>query len=109
MIKDLSDGRERYKVFHMERFVENSKKLSEVIHKVKLPPLTDKFIITNITCEKPKQKEKYCPKKITALQRKIDTAKGKADEFWDILKHNMTENNMFYDGDVVAKTQEVKN
>ena len=43
----LPDGTERYKVFHREQFVEKLKKLSKVIHKVKLPP-------TDITCEKPK-------------------------------------------------------
>ena len=38
----LPDGKTRYKDFRKERFVEKSKKLSEVIHKVKLPPLNDK-------------------------------------------------------------------
>ena len=54
----LSDGTERYNVFQRERFVEESKKMSEIIYKVKLPLLTNKFIITDITCEKPKQKKK---------------------------------------------------
>ena len=44
------------------------------MHKVKLPHLTNKFIITDITCEKPKQKK--CLKEIAALQRKTDIAKG---------------------------------
>ena len=56
------------------------KKISEVIRKVKLSPLTDKFIITDITCEKPKQKEKNCPKEIGASQRNIDIEKGKVGE-----------------------------
>ena len=99
----MSDGTERYKVFCREGFIEKLKKLSEVIHKVKLPPLTNKFIIADIICEKPKQKEKECPKEIAASQRKIDIAKGKGGKLRDILKYDMIESNMLYDGDVMAK------
>ena len=99
----LSVGTERYTVFHKERFVEKSKILSEVIHKVKLPPLTDKFIITDITHEKPKQKEKSSPKEIAASERKIDIAKAKGGELRDILKYDAMESNMLYDNDVTAK------
>ena len=57
-------------------FFEKSKKLSKLIHKVKLPPLTNKFIIAGITCEKPKQKLKNS----VASQRKIDITKEKGGE-----------------------------
>ena len=60
--------------------------MNEVRYKVKLPPLTDKFTITDITCEKPKQKEKNCPKETAASQRKIDIAKENGGEVRDILK-----------------------
>ena len=103
----VSDGTKRY-VFRRERFVEKSKKLSEVIHKVKLPLLTNKFIITDITCAKQKQKEKNCPKAIAASQMKIDTAKGKGGELRDILKYDVRESNMLYDGDVMAKHEKSK-
>ena len=104
----LSDGMETYKVFRRERFVEKSKKLSEVIYKVKLQPLTDKFTITDITCEKPKQKERNCTKEIAASWRKIDIKKGKGGEQRDILKHDVTESNVLYDGDVMAKREKSK-
>ena len=107
----LSDGTERYKVFHREQFVDKSKKLSEVMHKVKLPlpPLTDKFIIIDITCEKPKQKEQKCPKEIAVSQRKTDITKGKGWKLRDILKYDVMESNMLYDGDVMAKHEKSKN
>ena len=104
----LSEGTERHKFFHRERFAEKSEKLSEVIHKVKLPPLTNKFIITDITCEKSKQKEKYCPKETAASQRKIDNAKGKQGESRDILKYDVMESNMLYCIDVTAKHERSK-
>ena len=104
----LSDGTERYNVFHRDRFVEKSKKSSEVLHKVKLPLLTNKFIITDITCEKPKHKEKNCPKEITASQRKIDIAKGKGGQLQDILKYDVMGSNMLYDADVMAEHEKSK-
>ena len=54
---------------------------------MKLPPLTNKFIITDITSEKSKQKEKKCPKEIAASERKINIAKGEEGELRDILKY----------------------
>ena len=69
---------------------------------MKLPPLTDKFIITDIICENSKQKEKNCPKEIAASQRKIDIAKGKGGKLRDM------ESNMLYDGDVMAKHEKSK-
>ena len=97
-----------YKVFHREQFVEKSKTLSEVMHKVKLPPLTNKFIIIDITCEKLKQKEKNCLKEIAASQRKTNIAKGKGGELRDILKYDVVESNMLYDGDVIDKHEQSK-
>ena len=72
----LFNGTERYKVFQRKRFGKKSKKLSEAIHNVMLPPLTNKFSITDIICEKTKQK-KNCPKEIAASQRNIYTTKEK--------------------------------
>ena len=103
----LTDCTERQKVLHRERFVKNLEKLNEVLRRVTLTPLIDKFIITDITCEKPKQKEEYCLKKIVASQRKIDMKI--AAKFRDILKYDVMESNMLYNGDVTAKTREVKN
>ena len=99
----MFDSTERYNVFHIEQFLERSKKLSEVIYKVDLPPLANKFIIKDITCEKPKQKEENFPKKMTASQRKVDIAKGKGGELRDILKYDVMESNMPYDGGAMAK------
>ena len=73
----LSEGTERLKVFYRERFVEKSKKLSEVIHKVKLPPLSDKFIITDIICERAKQKEKTGQRKLLHHRGKSTLQKDK--------------------------------
>ena len=86
----LFDGTERYKVFHRKQFVEESKKLSEVIHKVKLPHLNNKFIITDITCEKLKQNK--CLKEIAASQKKIDMSKAR--ELREILKYDVMKSNM---------------
>ena len=98
----LSNGTEINKVFRRKPFVEQSKKLSEVIHKVKLAPLTNKFIITDMFCEKPKQKK--CLKEIAASQRKIDIAKG--DKLRGILTYDVMECNMLYDGDVMTKLEQ---
>ena len=84
-----------------------SRKTSEVIHKVKLPSLTDKFIITDITCEKSKQKEIYCPKVTAASLRKIDIAKGRG-QLQDILKSDVTVSDMLYDGNVMVKHEKSK-
>ena len=104
----LFDSTERYNAFHIEQFLERSKKSSEVIYKVNLPPLANKFIIKDTTCEKPKQKDKKFPKKMTASQRKVDIAKGKGAELRDILKYDVMESNMLYDGGVMAKHEKSK-
>ena len=92
---------------HRERFVKNLGKLNEDLHRVTLTPLIDKFIITEIICEKPKQKEEYCLEKTAASQRKTDMKI--AAKLRDILKYNVMESNILYNGDVAAKTREVKN
>ena len=104
----LSDDTEKDKVFHREQFIEKSKKVSKVIHKVKLPAVTDKFIITDITCKTSKKKEKNCPKEIAAFQRKIDIAKGKGGKLHNVLKYDVTESNMLYDDDIMTKHKKSK-
>ena len=41
--------------------------------------------------------------------RKIDIAKGKGGELRDILKYDVMESNMLYDGDVMSKYEKSKN
>ena len=67
--------------------LKSRKKMSQFIHKFKLPPLTNEIIITDIISKIPKQNENRKKKKeITASQRKIVIAKRKSkanlEVFW---------------------------
>ena len=65
-------------------------------------------MITDTTCENPKQKEKKRSKGNCCIQKKIDIAKGKEGELRDILKCDVSETNMLCDGDVMVKYEKSK-
>ena len=52
--------------------------------------------------------QKNYPKEIATSQRKIDIAKRKGGQLRDILMYDVTESNMLYDGDVMAKHEKSK-
>ena len=90
--------------------LKSRKKMSEFIHKFKLPPLTNEIIITDIICKIPKQNENRKKKKrndcITEENRHCK--KKKQGKFRGILKYDVTETNMLCDGDVMAKHKKSK-
>ena len=96
----MYDGQRRYSEFRNERFIEQTKKISDVIHKVKLPSLNaDKT-------SKPDVKTKIqdgCTLKDNAVaQRNIDIAKAKGEDLADISKYDICSTNMLFEGELMA-------
>ena len=105
MLNCFEDGIERYKLFRNERFVDKIKKLSHVIHKVKLPLLfhDDK---KNVIAAK--QHEANDAKENAVFQRQFDIAKAKGENIEDILKYDLADSNMLFDGEIMAKAEKSK-
>ena len=75
-----------------------------MIHKVRLPSLTGK-LDDKKSVEKSKPSYAAIPKEIAIIQRKTDLAQANGEKLSDVLKYDLSDSNMLFDGDIMEKAE----
>ena len=96
LLNYFEDGKQRYKVFREESYVNKSKKLSDTITKVNLPKFDGKD-------QKQKKESKPVLKKVGDAQKQIDIARARGISMKEILSFDHLTSNLLFEEDLTAK------
>ena len=97
--------KEQYEIFRTERFLDQSKKLPDTIHKISFPKPVDvsrKSSTSNIPSSELNVKE------VAEAQKLIDTARSRGTTMSEILQYNLLTNNSLFEGRSPSKPDKHK-